>query len=367
VPASPENKPSPPIPIELTVAGWFLIVAALWEIVFNRLAAALGLYANVGAEGLRGWLADSGRLAMNSVGIMALLLLCVTLLRLSNNRAFARLPWRVVLMLSSPAYLPVIFVSIFRPVMPFLILLGYLVAALSAFLIAVLIAVKPVGWSRRRIFLALGLVQLLPAFELVTRFTALVDPAGSVGVLPRRAYLIAEVLIAVLPTYAFFALGFGRLRAFARRPHVLALIGALLVLAAGIAAVVHTGARDYLSLTSYRTLGITIAIPGLFGLVVYLTGLFFGALLVGSLVLPSRRWPPTVASRRVGLGLGCIWIAGLQPTHPYQFAVMLLGFVFLARGFFDPAEAPLPAAAAGRQSLLDRGSGAPAATPEGSR
>jgi hypothetical protein len=61
---------------------------------------------------------------------------------------------------------------------------------------------------------------------------------------------------------------------------------------------------------------------------------------VGTLVLPSRRWTPTVATRQVGFGLAAIWISGLQPTHPYQFALMLLGFVLLARGFFEPQPAP---------------------------
>jgi hypothetical protein len=340
---STQTAASRTLPIELTLAGWFLIGAALWELLWNRLAAALGLYAGVGAEGALPWLADSGRLAMNSVGIMALALLCVTLPRLSNNRAFARLPWRVVLMLTSPLYLPVVFVSIFRPVSPLLILLGYLAASLSAFLIAMLAAFRRIGWRRRRIFIALGLIQLLPAFELTTRFTALIDPASAMGVLPRRAYLIAEVLSAVLPTFCFFSLGYGRLRAFLRRPHALASVTALLALGLGIAAVIYTDGRDFLSLTAYRTLGITIAIPGTFGLVIYLTGLFFGTLLVGTLLLPSRHWTPTVATRRVGLGLGAIWISGLQPTHPYQFALMLLGFVLLARGFFEPAPVDPPA------------------------
>jgi len=340
------------LPIELTVAGWFLLAAAVWELLWNRLASALGLYAGLGAEGPLTWLADSGQLAMNSVGIMSLVLLCAALPRLANNRAFARLPWRVVLMLTSPLYLPVIFVSIFRPVSPGLILLGYLAAALSAFLVAVLSSVRKIGSSRRRIFLALGLIEILPAIEIATRYTGIVDPVDSFSVVARRAYLFAEVLMAVLPVFAFFALGFGRLRAFARQPHLLALIVAVLGLGVGIWAAVHTGDRDYLSLTAYRSLGITIAIPGTAGVAVYLVGLFFGTLLAGSLVLPSRRWPPTPSSRRVGTGLICIWIAGLQPIHPYQFALMMLGFVFLARGFFDPVTAA-EAEQGERESLLD--------------
>jgi len=341
------------LPLDLTAAGWFLIAAALWELLWNRLASALGLYAGLGTEGPLTWLADSGQLAMNSVGIMSMVLLCAALPRLANNPAFARLPWRVVLMLTSPLYLPVIFVSIFRPVSQGLILLGYLAAALSAFLIAVLAAVRRIGSSRRRVFLALALIEILPAIEIATRYTGLVDPAESLGVVARRAYLFAEVLMAVLPVFAFFALGFGRLRAFARQPHLLALIAALLALGVGIWAAVHTGARDYLSLSAYRTLGITIAIPGTAGVAIYLVGLFFGTLLAGALILPSRRWPPTPASRRVGTGLLSIWIAGLQPIHPYQFALMVIGFVYLARGLFDP----VPAAASGdgeRESLLDR-------------
>jgi hypothetical protein len=349
------------LPIELTIAGWFLLAAAVWELLWNRLASALGLYAGLGAEGPLVWLADSGQLAMNSVGIMSLVLLCATLPRLANNRAFARLPWRVVLMLTSPLYLPVIFVSIFRPVSQGLILLGYLAAALSAFLIAVLCATRRIGSSRRRIFLALGLIEILPAIEIAARYTGMIDPTGSLGLVTRRAYLFAEVMLAVLPVFCFFALGFGRLRAFARQPHLLALITALLALGIGVWAAVHTGARDYLSLSAYRTLGITIAIPGVIGLVVYLAGLFFGTLLTGALILPSRRWPPSTSSQRVGLGLICVWAAGIQPIHPYQFALMILGFVFLARGFFDPVTA---AASEQEAARAEQGSLLPGPAPQ---
>lgn len=362
-----QTKASPPPPLELTVAGWFLLAAALWELLSNRLAAALGLYAGLGAEGPRVWLADSGELAMNSVGIMSLVLLCATLPRLANNRAFARLPWRVVLMLTSPLYLPVIFVSIFRPVSEGLILLGYLAAALSAFLIAVLAAIRPIGSSSRRIFLALGLIELLPAIELAARYMALIDPASAAGVVTRRAYLFAEVLIAVLPVFCFFALGLGRLRAFVRRPHLLALIAAVLALGVAVWAAIHAEARDYLSLIAYRSLGITIAIPGTVGLAIYLVGLFFGTLLTGSLILPSRRWPPNTASRRVGLGLVCVWIAGIQPIHPYQYALMVLGFVFLARGFFDPPPEVAGGGEPERESLLDRQRGSGDSRAEGVR
>ena len=107
--------------------------------------------------------------------------------------------------------------------------------------------------------------------------------------------------------------------------------------------------------------------PGTVGLAIYMVGLFFGALLAGSLILPSRRWPPNTASRRVGLGLVCVWIAGIQPIHPYQYALMVLGFVFLARGFFDPPPRVAEGGEPERESLLDRERGSGQSRAEGVR
>ena len=84
------------------------------------------------------------------------------------------------------------------------------------------------------------------------------------------------------------------------------------------------------SLVAFRSLQITLSIPG--GTPVYIASLFLGTLVAGSLVLPSRRWTPSESSRRVGFGLVCIWTAGVQPTHPYQFALVLVGFLYLAKG-----------------------------------
>jgi len=218
---------------------------------------------------------------------------------------------------------------------------GYLAAVLSALLVAVLAAVRDVGWAGRRVVIALGITQLLPALELTARLAEWFDPVGSLGVLPPRLYLYGEVLMVVTPIFCFFAFNHGRLRALLRRPHLPALTLALAAVGVGIATTVHTGGGEFLSLVAFRTLGITISAMG--GAVLYLISLFFGTALIGTLILSTRAWPTSERGERIGFGLAFVWLTGLQPTNPYQFALMLLGFVMLARGMIgdDPAFQPL--------------------------
>ena len=58
-------------------------------------------------------------------------------------------------------------------------------------------------------------------------------------------------------------------------------------------------------------------------------------LALGALIIPSRGWQPDATSRKVGVGLGCIWISGIYLTHPYQFILVLVGFLYLARGLIE--------------------------------
>ena len=163
---------------DLSAAGWFLMAVVLWELVFNRLASALGLYSNVGAMGFLSTLAQSGRFAMNATGIMALVLSCVFLPRLASAERFAPRPIRFVLMLASPLYLPILAVSIFRPVGQVLILFAYMIATGSAILIAVSIAIRQRRPGVKRIALILGLMEMLAAMDLLVRWFVLNRPAA---------------------------------------------------------------------------------------------------------------------------------------------------------------------------------------------
>ena len=326
---------SPPatarVSVDLSLAGWFLLFAGVWELVFNRLASSLGVYSGVGATGFLSILASSGRLAMNSIGIMALIMTCIVLPRLAADRRFAVLPARVVLMLSVPFFLPVICVAVFRPVSEWLVLIAYLVATGTVALITVLVGMQKIGWRSRRVVVALGIIQILAATELITRFVVLYNPASSLNVLPRKAYLLAEVLYAVVPIVAFFVLKPGPIRSFVKRPPIWALVTAAAATAGALVVALYISDITLLRLIAFRTMGITLALPG--GIAFYLISIFFGTLTVGSMILPSRRWPPTPSSRRTGMGLIFIWIAGIQPTHPYLVVFMFVGFVYIARGY----------------------------------
>ncbi|MCP4599279.1 MAG: hypothetical protein GY847_01860 [Proteobacteria bacterium] len=339
---SPQPQPVP-FSIDLSTAGWFLLITGIWELLFNRLASAVGLYSGVGATGFLRWVAESGRLAMNACGIMALILACAILPRIASNQRFAPLSARVVLMLASPFYLPIICVATLRAISAELVLVGYMVTVGSALFISILVALRNIDSNRRRIIIALGLIQMLCAFELVARVAALFHPTGTLEALPRRAYLFAEILFVITPIFAFFVLRPGQLGAFLRRPHLAGLVFACIAVCIGVYSVIFASEEAFFKLIAFRTLGITVAIPG--GAPIYIVALFFGTLLTGSLILPSHRWPPDSHSRRIGFGLVFVWIAGIQPTHPYQFTLMLLGFLYLARGLLgEKLERQVPVA-----------------------
>lgn len=318
-----------PAAVDVSVAGWFLLVASLWELLFNRLFASLGLYNNVGASGFLSGMADSGHFAMNATGVMALMLASMMLPRMASDSRLAPLPARVLLILSSPLYLPVVFVAVFRPINAALILVGYLVCTCSVLFLGILVALKKLDGGRRRIVLAMALIQFIAGFELVA--------SSYFSDLSQRVYLLSEALYITTPIFSFFVFHKGHLLAFMRRPHLLALISS--VIATGFATLIVLAATEKTALTlvlvAFRSLGVTLSIPG--GAVLYLVALFFGTLTTGSLILPSRKWPPSPISRNVGLGLACMWIAGIQPTHPYQFILVLVGFLYLCRSMLESA------------------------------
>jgi hypothetical protein len=316
----------------LQMAGWFLMAAGIWELAFNRLASAMGLYSNVGAAGFLSVLASSGRFAMNATGIMALVLSCVFLPRLASAQRFAPRPIRFILLLVSPLYLPILCVAIFRPVGQTLILFSYVVATGSAILIAVSIAIRQQSPNIKRVAVILGLMEMLAAVALLIRWITLSRPSDSefLITLPRNIYFLSEILYVIIPVLSFFVLTPGKLRRFVLRPHLLGLLFSLLITGLAAAIAFYTTNEEFLRSVAYRTLGITMAFPG--GLIPYLVALFFGALLVGTLFLPSKRWPANSKSRRTGFGLTCLLLAGIQPTHPYQFIMMFIGFLYLTRG-----------------------------------
>jgi hypothetical protein len=255
---------------------------------------------------------------------MALMLSCFALPQLARNPNFANLPSRIILMLASPLYLPVVCVAVFRPVLPQLVLVGYLISMGSTFFIAVLLAVGNLSGGSRRLILALGMITLLGALGLIL--------SGSSEITVRKIYLLTEVIYVITPILAFLALKPGSFRAFFRRPHLPGLVLALVVASIAFGVALYASKKTVLTLylVTFRTLGLTMGLPG--GWILYIVALFLGSWLVGTLILPSRKWPTTTYSRRTGFGLTSIWIAGIQPIHPYQFVLVLLGFLYLARG-----------------------------------
>ncbi len=308
--------------IEISIAGWVLMGCSLIELLLNRVFTSFGVYDQVGAAGLLGHLANVGQFAMNATGILAVIIACILLPRLSSNTKFSGLPARILLMLTSPLYLPVIFVAVFRPVSSALVLVSYLVATLTIVFLTTLVAITRIDGGRRRIIIAFALIQLLAAFELMT--------SAHLDGISHKAYMFAEALFIATPIFSFFIFLPGPVLVFLKRPHLPGLLFGLLTL--GVAGFIAYWSMSKTLLTlilvAFRSIGITMAVPG--GLPVYLTALFFGAFLIGTLMLPSKRWRPTQDTRRTAIGLTCIWTAGIQPTHPYQIIMVFVGFLYLA-------------------------------------
>lgn len=308
--------------VEISSAGAALVALCLLELLFNRAFNALGVYHPVASEGPLRYLPLVGQLTMNATGVLSLLLACILLPRLSGNPRFSSLPARVLLMLASPLFLPVICVAVFRPISSALVLVSYLVATSTVLYLTALLVFNPIEGGKKRIIGALAIIQLLAAFELLASHQA----EG----IAHTAYIFTEALFIATPVFAFFVFLPGSLLEFVKRPHVLGLLFGLVVV--GISGAVGYVASGKTLLTmvmvAFKSMGLTLSVPG--GFPVYLVALFFGASLVGTLTLPSAKWPPTSDTKRAGVGLACIWTAGIQPTHPYQLMLMFVGFLYLA-------------------------------------
>ena len=326
----PLDAPQPSFnDIEVSAAGWFFFFAAAWELVFNRIFTALGLYTHAGAEGGLALLAESGRFAMNSVGIMGLILVCILLPRLAADPRLARLPGRLILMLTSPLFLPVTCVAIFRPVSTWLVVLSYLIAMSAMLYLTALVVTHRFDGGSRRILIALALIEVIAAFELTAGVSGLSESVS------QRAHLAAEALYLAVPIFAFLLFVQGRFAAMRRKPPVLPILFALVTTGfAALIALPRTG--DYylpLLLLSVKSLGITLSMPG--GVYPYLVALFFGSLLVGCLIFPSAAIRPNATLRKQGFGLACILMGGLQPTHPYLSIMVIAGFLYLTQSMVE--------------------------------
>jgi hypothetical protein len=193
----------------------------------------------------------------------------------------------------------------------------------AAFLCAMVVS-KNIDSTKKRLVIALGAVQILAAAEHMFAY------AGASEDVLRNSYLFSEVLLLVTPVFGFIILKPGRFLEFAKRPPTLGLFFACTTACIATLIAIIMPSKGLLQTIAYRTLGMTMPLP--WSTPFYIVALFLGALLIGTSILPSKRWPPTDHSRRIGLGLLAIWTSGIQPDKPYQFALAFLGFIYLSRG-----------------------------------
>lgn len=316
--------------LDVSTAGWFLVIATAWELVFNRLGFSVGWYRAVGVEGAMGWLVATALLSVNAVGLMALVLAGSGLLTVFPDRRYGPRIMRVGLMLLSPGTLPVIGVAIFLPLSVVAVRIGYIIAVVLCLLVVFMVSLRPVLRRHRRLLAVFGLTAALAAVQLVS-IGAGIQADGWSGRFVSQSFAFSEALFVVSPLLAvLFAVPRRDMMELIKKPHVLGLCAALSVTGGAVAVALWLDNAVYFAIVANRLMGVHLTLPG--GAVIYLMALFLGVYAVGALILPSRREPTDYRRRRLGFGLFFIWAAGLAPTKPYLFALMLVGFLELARG-----------------------------------
>jgi len=329
--------PLPGRPLDLGGVAPLLLAVALFELVGGRLVGALGLFVDPALAARLAPLIPLGRFALVATSLAAFVLVAVALPRVATDAAVCGRAARVLLLVGSLFYLPALGVAVLRPSSGWPVFVAFLAIVATLVVLAVQIATRRWPLARRRLFVSLAAVELLGAVELTSRLFLGNEGQSLRALIPRQAYLLSEILFVLAPLAGLVALATRGPLAALRRPHPLALALAVLGAGAFLAFATFGASPAYLLLVLYRVGGLTLSLPGGFwgyglalGVVIYL---------VASLLLPGAGLPRTDARRRAGFGLAAIFIAGLQPTQPYQMLLALAGFLLLVEGL-APADAP---------------------------
>lgn len=329
-----------PVSVDISIAGWCLLLVAVWELLVGRGAAVFGLYQNLGASGALAYLVDSGQVATTMVAVLSLTIAATGLVRLCTDDRFAALPVRVVLLFASPFALPIIAVSIFRPVQPQFVRVGYMGVVVVVAFLMLLVALHRIGGPKRRAAVVLGAVPLLQAVGLLSGGFAMSAPESFIGYMAHHAASLAQALYLASPLLLFPWLVPGGLRGFVRQPNLMAAAVALLTAALATGVTVLFGDPLLLGLAAFRAFGLSLDLP--IAPALYVLSSAVTALVGASLLLPGGGRVRTSDERRVGLGVLLIAMVGLHQFHPYRFAVLLAGFIYVARGLVGPTLESIP-------------------------
>jgi hypothetical protein len=335
------NARNDTLPLDLSVAGWCLLAAAFWELIAGRFASTFGLYQTVAPMGSLACLADSVKIATTAVAILSLTIAATGLVKLCTDERFAALPVRVTLLFASPFALPIIAVSIFRPVQAPLVRVGYLGAVILVSFLMLLTALHPVGGPKRRAAILLGMTPLMQAVALFGGGFAVTAPESVWGKMAHHAAGLAQALYLATPLLLLSFLLPGGIKRFLRRPNIEAMAACLVVAGLLTAGIVLVQDPMLLALSAFRAMGLSLNLSFAPTLYVFSAAL---TTLVGVSLIRSN--PSDIHTRRVGMGILLVAVVGLHQFHPYRLALLLAGFVYLARGLVGPALNALPQTAA---------------------
>ena len=327
----------------LDLAYLVLLGAAIVELTVYRLAANLGIFTGVGADGLLARMADFGLFSMVLTGALAAALLVLSMLRIIHDPSIDGGWWRAALIVISPVYLITTVWSIWMELTGWILLFSVASAGVTMLLLVLVVSLRAIPHSYRRLIGATALMIALAIFAWVVLDFLEYSRLTRLGQFAFNAYQFAEGIAVLVPAFAYFVLVFdsaSEVRRVFSRPHIPALALAVVTTGVAVALVLQVQAAgevsgliptsQYFVRVAYRTLGFTLHWP--FGIPAGMVSLFFLVLTVASLVVPFGSWTTTAARRDMGIGLGLIYVAGLQPISVYQYAMTLLGFVLLTTG-----------------------------------
>jgi hypothetical protein len=245
-----------------------------------------------------------------------------------------------VLLFASPFALPIIAVSIFRPVQALFVRVGYLGVVILICLLMLLTALHRIGGQKRRAALLLGTVPLLQAVAMFTGGFSVSAPESVLGRVAHHAAGLAQALYLVTPLLLLSFLFPNGLLGYLKAPSWKAALASLLVAGVGAVTVVLVGDPIVLGLAAFRAMGLSLNLafaPALYVVSAALTTLVGVSLLSGKQV--------SADDRRLGLGVLLVAMVGLHQFQPYRLSLLLAGFIYLARGLVGPALDALPSPA----------------------
>jgi len=300
-----------------------LVVAATWELLLKRvigLAASATLSGGLGS--VFSILLTVGSFAEYLALILALVIISSSLLSMIRKPDFGPLPHRITVMGFGGTLVLIGAVGAFITLSPDTGLLAHAATVLLSMLLILGLSWHPI---RRRLLIGAVLFLLPTLLRFYASCAISIPMLRTSQLFPLHAFHAAEVAAILAAFAAPWLMTNQSIKDFVRRPPLLP-IGLASLPMLTLIAVLSTHEQQ-LRLLTVHTLGFELILYP--AAVIYPLALFSFLLAIALLIIPSAEAQRTLAEQRIGYGLVCLFIAGLDS----------LGGTMLRFGA-DPAEGP---------------------------